>query len=65
MNKIKDIVYGLHNDEGGHVATKKLLDSLERVEDRSFFYTEMGLNDINDFLQAQQKEECERYRLKR
>ena len=55
----------LDNDEGGHITTKKLLEGLERVEDRSYFYTEMGLNDVNDFLQAQQKEECARYQLKR
>lgn len=79
VNKIRDYVHGLpeedkgvslvhlylDNDEGGHIATKKLLDGVERVEDRSYFYTEMGLNDVNDFLKAQQKEECERYQMKR
>lgn len=55
----------LDNDEGGKIASKKLLGKLEKVEDRSHFYTEMGLNDVNDFLKAQQKEESERYQIKR
>lgn len=55
----------LDNDEGGHIASKKLLDGVERAEDRSYFYTEMGLNDVNDFLKAQQKVESERYQIKR
>lgn len=55
----------LDNDEGGHITTKKLLEGLERVEDRSYFYTEIGVNDVNDFLKAQQKEESERYQMKR
>lgn len=55
----------LDNDEGGRIASKKLLEGLDGVEDRSYFYTEIGLNDVNDFLKAQQKEECERYQIKR
>lgn len=55
----------LDNDEGGHLASKKLLDGVDGVEDRSYFYTEIGLNDVNDFLKAQQKEECERYQIRR
>ncbi len=55
----------LDNDEGGHVASKKLLEKLDKVEDKSYFYTEMGLKDVNDFLKAQQKEECKRYQIKR
>jgi hypothetical protein len=79
VNKIKDYANDLYvvdkkaslihlyldNDEGGHIASKKLLEGLEMVEDRSYFYTEMGLNDVNDYLKAQQNEECERYHLKR
>lgn len=55
----------LDNDEGGKIASKKILDKMERVEDKSCFYAKMGLNDVNDLLKERQKEKSEQHQIRR